>query len=77
MSAECRGALLLLGRSGIIGPYARELIIDRLMNLNVIEVSLFHLTTILFMVLVHQPKKLIGLLLLQQLMVEREASQLH
>lgn len=54
LGRDCRGYLTLLEHSGIIGPLARELIIERAMALDLDELDLEKLKLIIMMVLANQ-----------------------
>jgi Smg protein len=55
LSAECRGFLLSMEQSGVLNPRARELVIERVMALDVEEISLDQLKWVMLMVLFNQP----------------------
>jgi Smg protein len=55
LSAECRGFLLSMEHSGVLTPRARELVIERVMALEVEEITLEQLKWVMLMVLFNQP----------------------
>ncbi|HLD14730.1 MAG TPA: DUF494 domain-containing protein [Burkholderiales bacterium] len=55
LDEECRGYLLFMEQSGVIDPVARELVIDRLMALEVDVISLEQLKWVMLLVLFNQP----------------------
>ncbi len=52
---ECRGFLMFLERIGVLNPSARELVIDRVMELDVEDFNLEHLKWVILMVLFNHP----------------------
>lgn len=55
LSAESRGFLLSMEQSGVLNPRARELVVERVMALDVEEISLEQLKWVMLMVLFNQP----------------------
>lgn len=55
LDIECRGFLVFLEGSGVIDPTARELIIDRVMALEALEMDIERLKWVIMMVLFNQP----------------------
>jgi len=55
LDTECRGFLLFLEQSGIVGATTRELIIDRVMALETDEIDIERLKWVIMMVLFNQP----------------------
>ncbi len=55
LDLECRGLLLFLEQRGILDPFNRELVLDRVMALDTEEISLEQLKWIILMVLFNQP----------------------
>ena len=55
LSVDCRGFILYLEQTGILDPEAREMVIDRLMALEIDEIALYHLKWVVLMVLLNQP----------------------
>ena len=55
LTQECRGFILQLEQNGILDPYTRELVIDRIMALEEDEIDLEQLKWITLMVLFNQP----------------------
>jgi len=55
LDTECRGFLLFLEQSGILGATTRELIIERVMALETDEIDIERLKWVIMMVLFNQP----------------------
>lgn len=55
LSAECRGFLLSMEHSAVLSPQAREMVLERVMALDVEEISLEQLKWVMLMVLFNQP----------------------
>ena len=55
LSVECRGFILYLEQAGILDAGTREMVIDRIMALEIDEIALYHLKWVVLMVLLNQP----------------------
>lgn len=55
LSADCRGYLLQLERTGILSPQQREIVIERLLALDTEELDVAQLKWVVLMVLSSQP----------------------
>lgn len=55
IDAECRGYILYLEQIGILSPYQRELVIDRLMALGAGDIDVEQVKWVVLMVLFSQP----------------------
>lgn len=55
LDAEARGFLLMLEHAGVLDPQTREVVIDRIMALEIEEVDLEHVKWVTMMVLCNQP----------------------
>ncbi|MGI9229521.1 MAG: DUF494 domain-containing protein [Gammaproteobacteria bacterium] len=55
LTTDCRGFILYLEQAGILDADAREMVIDRLMALEIDEIALYHLKWVVLMVLLNQP----------------------
>jgi Smg protein len=55
LNAETRGFLLSLEQSGVLDASTREVVIDRVMALEVEEIDLNHMKWVTMMVLCNQP----------------------
>jgi Smg protein len=77
LDAECRGFLQQMETSGVITPSTRELVIDRVMALEVDEISLGELKWIMLMVLFNQPGQEQAAGLLEDLVFDEMQGHLH
>lgn len=77
LSAECRGFLLYLEQVGILDPLSREVVIDRLVALDVGEVDLSRVRWVVLMALFNQPEKQSALSLLQDMVFADAFDMLH
>jgi Smg protein len=69
LSPECRSLLLQLERHGILDPATREIVIDRLMVLEVPEIDLQRVRWVALMALFNQPERKAALLMLQDIVL--------
>ena len=77
ISIECRGFLLYLEQIAILDPASREIVIDRVMALNLPEVGLGRVKWVVLMVLFSQPDKKSALSLLQDMILSDAVGVLH
>jgi Smg protein len=75
LTAESRGFVLFLEQIGILSPVAREVVIDRAMQLDTHLVALSDVKWVALMVLFHDPKFKKALSWMQELVLHAE--QLH
>ncbi len=69
LSPECRGLLLQLERYGILDPATREVVIDRLMVLEIPEIDPQRVRWVALMALFNQPERKAALIMLQDLVL--------
>ena len=55
LDAACRGYILYLEQVGILSPGQRELLIDRLLALDAVDIDIDHIKWVVLMVLFSQP----------------------
>jgi Smg protein len=77
LDEEGRGFLLFLEQSGVLDPLTRELVIDRVMALEVAGVSLEQLKWVVLMVLFNQPGQEYAYELLEDLVFDEMHGHLH
>lgn len=77
LDAECRGFLQSMETSGVIAASTRELVIDRVMALEVDEISLGELKWVMLMVLFNQPGQEQAASLLEDLVFDEMQGHLH
>ncbi len=77
LDIECRGFLLFLEQTGILDPINRELIIDRVMALESIEIDLLQLKWVILMVLFNQPGQEAAYAWLEDLVFDEATVPLH
>ncbi|HCK82676.1 MAG TPA: DUF494 family protein [Candidatus Competibacter sp.] len=77
LDVECRGFLLFLEQSGVLGSETRELVIDRVMALQADEIGLNQLKWIILMVLFNQPGQEEAYAWLQDLVFDEVPGYLH
>ena len=77
LDAQCRGLLQQMESSGVLDAGARELVIDRVMALEVEEITLEQLKWVMWMVLFHQPGQEGAHGLLEELVFDERDGHLH
>ena len=77
LGEECRGFLLYMEQSGVLGATTRELVIDRAMALEVEEIALEQLKWIMLMVLFNHPGSENAYHLLEDLVFDEMQGHLH
>jgi len=77
LSAECRGLLLSLEETGILNFTQRELVIDRLLALDVEDLSLDQLRWLVLMVLSSQPGQEQACARMETLVFDSDSSSTH
>ncbi|ORT51437.1 hypothetical protein ST37_05645 [Vibrio sp. qd031] len=77
LNAECRGFLLLLEQAGVLMPETRELVIDRVMGIDIEEFSLEELKWVVLMVLFNSPGNENAYMQMEELLYSREQGLLH
>lgn len=77
LDAACRGLLLQMERAGVLDAAARELVIDRVMALEVEEIAPEQLKWVMWMVLFHQPGQEAVHEMLEDLVFDERDGHLH
>ena len=77
ISLNCRGFLMYMEQVGVLNPQTRELIIDRVMALEVEEITLDHLKWVILMVLSNQPGQEQAYVLLEDLVFDEMQGHLQ
>jgi Smg protein len=74
---ECRGYLQFMETSGVIDPSTREVVIDRLMALEVDEIALDQLKWVMLLVLFNQPGQEYAYHMLEDMVFDEMQGHLH
>lgn len=77
LDVEARGFLLYLEQLGILDPVTREVVLDRVMALDVAEIGLRRLRWVVLMALYNRPDRRTALLLLQDMIMADAFDVLH
>lgn len=77
LSPECRGFLLFLEQIRVLNPEAREVVIERLMDLDAPEIELDDLKWVVLMVLFNMPGNEMACHQMEELLYEEPAGLLH
>lgn len=77
LDVECRGFLLFLEQSGVLGSETRELVIDRVMALETDDIGLHRLKWVILMVLFNQPGQEEAYAWLEDLVFDEIPGYLH
>jgi Smg protein len=77
LNAESRGFLLLLEQAGVLMPETRELVIDRVMGIDIEEFSLEELKWVVLMVLFNSPGNENAYMQMEELLYSKEQGLLH
>lgn len=77
LGVEGKGFLYYLEQVGIIDPFTREIVIDRIMALDYREVNLGRIKWVVLMALFNQPDKKSALTLLQEMILSDAFDVLH
>lgn len=77
LDSECRGFLLSLEQTGVLSAASRELVIDRVMALDTVNIDLEQLQWIILMVLFNVPGEETAYHWLEELVFENTPSYLH
>jgi Smg protein len=77
LSADCRGLLLSLEEAEILGPAQRELVIDRLLALEVEDLTLEQVRWVVLMVLSSQPGQEQACARMETLVLDPDSSAEH
>jgi Smg protein len=77
LDEECRGYLQFMETSGVIDPTTREVVIDRLMALEVDEIALEQLKWVMLLVLFNQPGQEYAYHMLEDMVFDEMQGHLH
>jgi Smg protein len=77
LDRQCRGFIHFLEITGILTAFGRELVIDRLMALDIDRVDLAEVKWVTLMVLFNQPNKDAALACMERLVLQEELGRLH
>lgn len=77
LDTVCRGFLLYLEQTGVLGLSERELVIDRVMALETDEIDLHQLKWVVLMVLFNQPDKEAAVTWMENIVMEDINTNLH
>ena len=77
LNPECRGYLHFMEAGGMINPAMRELVIDRLMALEVDEIALDQLKWVMLLVLFNQPGQEHAYHMLEDMVFDEMQGHLH
>ncbi|OUD16184.1 DUF494 family protein [Thioflexithrix psekupsensis] len=77
LDIECRGFLLFLEQTGVLETQSRELVIDRIMALDIDEFNLEQLKWVILMVLFNQPGQEAAFTWMEDLIYDETVSLLH
>ncbi|EHQ51262.1 hypothetical protein ECTPHS_01139 [Ectothiorhodospira sp. PHS-1] len=77
MDAESRGFLLFLEQNGVLSPATREVVINRIMDLDAEDISLEEIKWITLMVLFNQPGQEAAYTWLENMMFDSPPEYLH
>ncbi|MDZ4261565.1 MAG: DUF494 domain-containing protein [Pseudomonadota bacterium] len=77
LDRECRGFMQFLEHTGVLDPVNRELVIDRAMALESVEIDLPQLKWVILMVLFNQPGQEAALAWMEDLLFEGISGHLH
>ena len=77
LDTECRGYIVYLEQVGILNPVQRELILDRLMALDSLDIDVEQVKWVVLMVLFSQPGEEAAFARMEDLVFEEDAGALH
>ena len=77
LDTVCRGFLLYLEQTGVLGISERELVIDRVMALETDEIDLHQLKWVVLMVLFNQPDKEAAVTWMEDIVMDDINTNLH
>ena len=77
LDSECRGFILFLEQTGVLDAFDREVVIDRLMALDVDEIDMQQLKWVVLMVLLNQPGKEAAYTWMEDILMEEPDPGLH
>jgi len=77
LDADCRGYLLYLEQIGILSSVQRELVLDRLMALDAVDIDVDQVKWVVLMVLFSQPGEESAFSRMEDLVFEEDAGSMH
>jgi len=77
LDTECRGYIVYLEQVGILNPVQRELILDRLMALDSLDIDVEQVKWVILMVLFSQPGQEVAFARMEDLVFEEDAGAVH
>lgn len=77
INLDCRNFLYLLERKGVLEPHTREIVIDRIMALDVAETTIDQIKWIVLMVLYNQPGEEHSYAFLEDMVFDGDHEFLH
>ena len=77
LDSECRGFLLFMEQNGVLDAATREMIVDRVMALDVEEITVEQLKWVILMVLFNQPGRESAYVMLEDLVFDEMQGHLH
>jgi Smg protein len=77
LDTECRGYVVYLEQIGILSPVQRELVLDRLMALDSVDIDVDQVKWVVLMVLFSQPGEESAFARMEDLVFEDDASVVH
>jgi len=77
LDSECRGFILFLEQTGVLDAFDREVVIDRLMALDVEEIDMQQLKWVVLMVLLNQPGKEAAYTWMEDMLMDEPDPGLH
>lgn len=77
LDAECRGFLLFMEQNGVLDATTREMVVDRVMALDVDEITVEQLKWVILMVLFNQPGRESAYVMLEDLVFDEMQGHLH
>lgn len=77
LDSECRGFLLFMEQNGVLNASTREMVIDRIMALDVDEITVEQLKWVILMVLFNQPGRESAYVMLEDLVFDEMQGHLH
>ena len=77
LDSECRGFILFLEQTGVLDAFDREVVIDRLMALDTVEIDMQQLKWVVLMVLLNQPGKEAAYTWMEDILMDEPDPGLH
>jgi Smg protein len=77
LDTDCRGYLLYLEQIGILSSVQRELVLDRLLALDAVDIDVDQVKWVVLMVLFSQPGEQSAFTRMEDLMFEEDAGYMH